>query len=195
MGIQWIVGCSMLLYLEGIVIRLKLIMGIQWMVGWTGGCLCPSPHLFYPLWIDWPRHLFRELDNRRPTSLVARKSDAWPGPIIFLLQKRANISDITSKWPASTGGYCINIKPHTFSEIVLEPAGQVTQMPHATSSCCLPPDGLHTPVVCSKAKKKREPKWKQLHPESASQHNQCNNSVKLQTAYFYQLQRGLPDTM
>ncbi len=38
-------------------------MGIQWMVGWTGGCLCPSLHLFYPLWIDWPRHLFRELDN------------------------------------------------------------------------------------------------------------------------------------
>jgi hypothetical protein len=68
-------------------------------------------------------------------------------------------------------------------------------MPHATSSCCLPPDGLHTPVVCSKAKKKREPKWKPLHPESASQHNQCNNSVKLQTAYFYQLQRGLPKTM
>ncbi len=63
MAIQWIVRCSMLLYLGGTVIPVKVIMGIQWMVGWTGGCLCPLPHLLYPLWIDWPRHLFRELHN------------------------------------------------------------------------------------------------------------------------------------
>jgi hypothetical protein len=38
-----------------------------------------------------------------------------------------------------------------FSEIVLEATGQVPQMAHATCSCCLPPDGLHTPVVGANA--------------------------------------------
>jgi hypothetical protein len=33
MGIQWIVRWSMLLYLEGTVIPLK-VMGIHWMVRW-----------------------------------------------------------------------------------------------------------------------------------------------------------------
>jgi hypothetical protein len=33
MGIQWIVRWSMLLYLEGTVIPLKVIMGIHWMDG------------------------------------------------------------------------------------------------------------------------------------------------------------------
>jgi hypothetical protein len=36
----------------------------------------------------------------------------------------------------------------TFSEVVLEPAGKMTQMAHTPSTCGLPPDGLHTPVVC-----------------------------------------------
>jgi hypothetical protein len=40
MGIQWIVRRSILLYLEGTVVPLKLIMGIHWMVGWTSECLC-----------------------------------------------------------------------------------------------------------------------------------------------------------
>jgi len=73
-----------------------VIMGIQWMVGWTAGFLCPLPHLLYPLWLDWPRHLFRELHNRIQTFVVPRKSDAWLGPIIFLLQTRANISLVAS---------------------------------------------------------------------------------------------------
>jgi hypothetical protein len=40
MGVQWIVRRSILLYLEGTVVPLKVIMGIQCMVGWTSGCLC-----------------------------------------------------------------------------------------------------------------------------------------------------------
>ena len=36
----------------------------------------------------------------------------------------------------------------TFSEVVLEPAGKMTQMAHTPSTCGLPPDGLNTPVVC-----------------------------------------------
>ncbi len=96
MAIQWIVRCSMLLYLEGTVIPMKVTMGIQWMVGWTGGSLLSLPHLLYLLWIDWPRHLFRELHNWIRTFVVARKSDAWLGPIIFLLQTRANISLVAS---------------------------------------------------------------------------------------------------
>jgi hypothetical protein len=34
MGIQWTVRLSMLLYLEGSVIPLNVIMGIHWMVRW-----------------------------------------------------------------------------------------------------------------------------------------------------------------
>jgi hypothetical protein len=68
----------------------------QWMVDWTDGCLCPLPHLLYPLWIDWPRHLFRQLHNWIRTFVVTRKSDAWLGPIIFLLQTRENISLVAS---------------------------------------------------------------------------------------------------
>jgi hypothetical protein len=51
----------------------------QWMVGWTGRCLCPLPHLLYPLWIDWPRHLFTELHNWIRTFVVARKSGCMTG--------------------------------------------------------------------------------------------------------------------
>lgn len=38
----------------------------------------------------------------------------------------------------------------TLSEAILGPAGHVPEMPHATSACSLPPDGLSRPVVCSK---------------------------------------------
>lgn len=37
----------------------------------------------------------------------------------------------------------------TFTESILESTGQVLQVSHASSACCLPSDGLHTPVVCS----------------------------------------------
>jgi hypothetical protein len=89
-----------------------IIMGIQWMVGWTGGFLCPLPHLLYPLWIDWPRHLFRELHNWIRTFVVARKSDAWLGPIIFLLQTHASISLVAST-SALVYYYCtcLNTRP------------------------------------------------------------------------------------
>ncbi len=40
MGIQWIVRRSILLYLEETVVPRKVIMGVQWMVGCTSGCLC-----------------------------------------------------------------------------------------------------------------------------------------------------------
>jgi hypothetical protein len=66
---------------------------------------------------------------------------------------------------------------HTFSEIVLEATGQVTQMAHATCSCCLPPDGLHTPVVCQKGRKKRRPT-----AEIITQFNNCEYYFKTQTA-------------
>jgi hypothetical protein len=45
MGIQWIVRCSTLLYLEGTVIPLKVIVGIQWMVRWC--VLVEFAHLLY----------------------------------------------------------------------------------------------------------------------------------------------------
>jgi len=120
MGIQWTVRCSMLLYLEGSVIPLNVIMGVHWMVRWwvlvelaiwcatqshnwnpvDGGLhwwllvpICPS---VVPSLDRWHAVLFRKLHNWIRTFLVARKYDAWLRPIIFLLQTRANISLVAS---------------------------------------------------------------------------------------------------
>jgi hypothetical protein len=39
------------------------------------------------------------------------------------------------------------MKPGTFSEVALETARNVSQVPHPPSSSGLAPDGLHTPVI------------------------------------------------
>jgi len=36
----------------------------------------------------------------------------------------------------------------TFSESSLEPTRNITEIPHPSGTSSLPPDGLHTPVVC-----------------------------------------------
>jgi hypothetical protein len=100
MGIQWIVRWSMLLYLEGTVTPLKVIMGIQWMVRWwvlveLAICCTTQSHKWHPVdggldwWVlvpicpsvvpsldRWPGHLFRKLHNCIWSFVVARKSDA-----------------------------------------------------------------------------------------------------------------------
>lgn len=40
----------------------------------------------------------------------------------------------------------------TFSEVALEPTSNMAKVPHPTSSSCLPPDRLHTPVIWNRLK-------------------------------------------
>jgi hypothetical protein len=56
-------------------------------------------------------YLFRELHNWIWTFVVARKSDAWLGPIIFLLQTRANVSLVASTTALVYYCTCLKTRP------------------------------------------------------------------------------------